>query len=96
MAKHAPECCELCGRNVGLQFHHLIPRKNHGKTWFKRNFDKQEMRLRGAWLCSLCHRFIHRQFDEQTLGRQLNTVAALQAEQSVQTHIAWAAKQRRA
>lgn len=95
MAKKPGDCCELCKRDVALQFHHLIPRKNHGKPWFKRNFDKQEMRLRGAWLCSLCHRFIHKQFDEHALGRQLNTVELLKAEELVQAHVVWAAKQRR-
>lgn len=89
----APSCA-LCERAAPLQFHHLIPRKNHRKPWFLRNFTRKDMHQRGAMLCRLCHRFIHRQFDEQTLGRVLNTVDALRAEPAVQKHVTWARRQR--
>ncbi|MBR9814219.1 hypothetical protein GYB61_10240 [bacterium] len=88
--------CALCQREAPLQFHHLIPRKNHRKPWFRRNFTRDEMQQRGALLCRLCHGFIHRQFDEQALGRTLNTVEALLAEPAVQKHITWARRQRTA
>lgn len=77
-----------------LSFHHLVPRKNHRKPWFQRHFSKEEMRSRGIWLCRECHRAVHRFFDEQTLGRRLNTLEALRAEPLLQRHIAWARKLR--
>jgi len=77
-----------------LSFHHLVPRKNHRKPWFQRHFSKQDMRSRGVWLCRECHRAVHRFFDEQTLGRRLNTLEALRAEPALQRHAAWARKLR--
>ena len=93
-AEPAPDACGLCGRNTNLEFHHLIPRTNHNKPWFRRQFTREEMRTRGAMLCRLCHRFIHRQWDEQTLGRRLNTLDALRDEPATRRHVRWAQKQR--
>lgn len=90
----ASDCCALCGRRVALSFHHLIPRKNHRKPWYRRHFTIEEMRRRGIWLCRECHSAVHRFFDEQTLGRRLNTLAALAAEPAIQRHVAWARKLR--
>ena len=87
--------CALCQRaGVPLTFHHLIPRKNHGKKFFQKNFSKQELNERGIDVCKLCHKAIHRFFVEMTLGKQLNTLEALLAQPKVQTHIAWAQRQR--
>lgn len=49
---------------------------------------------RGLWLCRECHSAVHRFFDEQTLGRRLNTHAALLEEPAIRAHIAWASKLR--
>lgn len=86
--------CALCGRAVALSFHHLIPRKNHRKPWYRRHFSVEEMRSRGIWLCRECHSAVHHFFDEQTLGRRLNTLTALQADPLIQRHLAWARKLR--
>lgn len=86
--------CELCGVAHPLSFHHLIPRRNHAKTWFRDTFGVQEMRQRGAWLCLRCHRFIHTQFDEGTLGRRLNSLSALRAEPEIARYLVWAVRQK--
>lgn len=86
--------CELCRLPLPLTFHHLIPRLNHHKRWFREHYTLEEMRLRGAWLCRRCHAFIHAHFDEATLGRRLNTVPLLLAEPLVARHVEWAARQR--
>ena len=86
--------CDLCAVPHPLTFHHLIPRRNHHKTWFRETFGIVEMRARGAWLCRCCHDFIHAHFDEATLGRRLNTLDALKAEPEIVKHIVWAARQR--
>ncbi len=91
----SPPACQLCGRDVPLTFHHLIPRKNHRKRFFQRRFDREEMRTRGVWLCRDCHRAIHQLYDERTLGQHLSTLEALRAEPAVRRHVAWVSRQRR-
>lgn len=86
--------CELCGREAPLTFHHLIPRKNHRKGYFRRHFSKEELTRRGLMLCRLCHRQLHRLYDEGELGRRLNTKAAILGEPEMQRFLVWAKKQR--
>ena len=81
-------------RPMPLTFHHLIPRRVHGRRWFRERHSIEEMRLRGVWLCRECHVFIHDHFDEATLGRRLNTLVLLAAEPIIARHIEWAARQR--
>lgn len=86
--------CALCSRHTWLTFHHLIPRKNHNKPWFRRHFDKADMRSRGIWVCKPCHRAIHRFHDEHRLGRELNTLESLQNDPQLRRFVAWAARQK--
>jgi 5-methylcytosine-specific restriction endonuclease McrA len=86
--------CELCGRTRQLTFHHLIPRKNHGKRRFQRRFAKEEMKERGLWICRLCHRQLHRFFSEEELGQRLNSREAILADPDMQRFVRWARKQR--
>lgn len=94
--RRAPEDggCELCGQPRPLGFHHLIPRHNHDRRWFRLRFSLAEMRQRGLWLCRPCHDVLHAHFDEATLGRRLNTREALLAEPLIARHVAWARRQR--
>ncbi|MAY25529.1 MAG: hypothetical protein CMK02_04410 [Polycyclovorans sp.] len=87
--------CALCARTLALQFHHLIPRRNHRRTAYQRRFSLEEMRTRGVWVCRDCHRAIHRFFDEGQLGLALNTLEALAATPELQRHVEWARRQRR-
>jgi len=79
---------------VALTFHHLIPRKLHRRSHFRRHYDKEALN-RGIHICLDCHRAIHRRYDEMTLGRSLNTLEALQADPDLARHFAWVARQRR-
>jgi|TARA_R110000822_G_scaffold97549_3_gene221273 hypothetical protein len=90
-----PEHCALCERSLPLQFHHLIPRRNHRRKSYQRRFSLEEMRTRGIWVCRDCHRAIHRFFDEGQLGLVLNTLEALAATPELQRHAEWARRQRR-
>jgi len=92
--KNKPEHCELCKRAKPLSFHHLIPRKNHRRNYFKRTFDKWEMVTRGAWLCRLCHRKLHKTYSEQELGKNLNTLEAIKQQPEMQVFLEWAKKQK--
>ena len=86
-------CCELCGTGRLITFHHLIPKSCHKNKWFRKNFSKEQMRESGIYICRSCHSFIHRQFAEKTLGRDLNSLQALLADEKIKKHIAWARKQ---
>lgn len=95
MRQRAPfEHCELCGRQVPLTFHHLVPRKMHRRPRFQKHFTREQLNT-GIWVCQACHRGIHKLYDEMTLARDLNTLAKLQDDPAVQRHVAWVGKQRR-
>ena len=48
--------CGLCGREPErLTRHHLIPRTRHANRRNKRDFDRDEVQARVAWLCRPCH-----------------------------------------
>ncbi|MAM88662.1 hypothetical protein [Allohahella sp. A8] len=88
-----PECCELCARPVDLTFHHLIPRKVHRRAHFQKRYDREQLNA-GIWICRLCHRGLHRLYDEMTLARDFSTLERIQADEAIARHIAWCAKQK--
>ena len=92
MPKTGP--CKLCEVERELTEHHLIPRTVHSNQWFKKNFSKEEMKGRTIDVCHLCHKFIHQQWSEKKLGRQLNTLDKLMNENRIRNHIKWAKKQK--
>ena len=67
-------CC-LCGRDTELTFHHLIPRKVHRRARFRKHATRTELQA-GIDLCRLCHRGLHRLYDEMTLAKRLNSARA--------------------
>ena len=87
--------CQLCEREVSLTFHHLIPRKLHRRSFFRKNFEKPELN-QGVMLCKACHRGIHKLFDEMTLGKHLSSLEALKQNSKVKTHVEWVKKQKEA
>lgn len=86
--------CALCELERPLTFHHLIPRKNHKNKWFKQKFTMEEMKTRGIMVCRRCHSFIHRQFSNKRLGRELNTLEALLDNEVIEKYVKWARKQK--
>lgn len=90
---HDVNGCMLCGRKVQLTFHHLIPKKMHRKPRFKRIYTKDEMET-GIKVCRLCHKGIHRRYDEMELAARLNTREALLNDPELARHFAWVAKQK--
>lgn len=85
--------CPLCGRTVPLTFHHLIPKKLHRRTRFKKRYSKPELN-QGVFICRLCHNGIHDHYDEMTLAKEFNSFEKLQADLNIQRHAEWAAKQK--
>ena len=88
-----PGECELCGRHTDLSFHHLIPRKMHRRAHFKKHYSKEQLQA-GVLLCRLCHRGIHRLYDEMTLAKQFQDLASLRSDAAIAKHVAWVHKQR--
>ena len=85
--------CPLCGREVSLTFHHLIPRKLHRRVRFKKSFSREE-RQRGIAICRRCHDGIHDIYDEMTLARTFASPSQLMADARLQKHFNWVAKQK--
>ena len=84
----------MCGREKRLTFHHLIPRTCHSNKWFRKNFEKEEMKTRGVDLCTQCHKYIHSVHSEKELGRYYNTLEALLADEKIAKYVAYAKKQK--
>jgi hypothetical protein len=99
MSRAAKRCheidtlCPLCERHTALTFHHLIPRKLHRRQHFLKHYTR-EQRNAGTMICRQCHDGIHRLFDEMTLGKHLNTLAALREEPRLMRHVQWVARQK--
>lgn len=91
--KQRPSQCACCGRQVALTFHHLIPKKLHRRAHFKNNFTRNELSA-GIYICRRCHTGIHRRHDEMTLAKQFSSLDALLADNDLQQHFNWVAKQR--
>ena len=84
--------CSLCGRVTELTFHHLVPRKVHRRTFFRKHFDRASLQ-QGIEVCRLCHKGIHRLYDEVTLAKHLSTLEALRADPAIARHVGWVRKQ---
>lgn len=93
MASDTVDICPLCDRAVPLTFHHLIPKKLHRRTRFKKSYSRAELN-QGVLICRLCHNGIHDHYDEMTLAKEFDTFEKLQADASIQRHAEWVAKQR--
>ncbi len=85
--------CPLCQREISLTFHHLIPKKVHGRNYFQKKFKKAELRA-GIDICRKCHDGIHDLYDEMQLGKAFNTLELIQEDAALAKHFAWVAKQR--
>ncbi|MEM9315770.1 MAG: hypothetical protein AAGA95_14180 [Pseudomonadota bacterium] len=88
-----PEHCATCGRRTALTFHHLIPRKLHRRARFQKRYSREALN-RGIHVCRLCHRGIHRSYDEMTLGRDFSSLELLRRDPLLARHFAWVAKQK--
>jgi hypothetical protein len=86
--------CELCGRAGPLTFHHLIPKAMHAKPRFLKRHTKEELRMRGLYVCRLCHNGIHDLLSERELAEKFATKEALLAHPAIAKHVAWVTKQK--
>ena len=86
--------CPMCKRLVHLTFHHLIPKKMHRRTFFKKHYTKQSL-AEGVDVCRLCHNGIHATYSEMELAKHYNTPEKLQQCRQLSAHFEWASKQKR-
>lgn len=85
--------CACCGRMTTLTFHHLIPRKLHRRTAFKKRYSREELN-QGIAVCRACHNGIHDLYNEMQLAKEFSNLNALLADAALQRHFAWVAKQK--
>ena len=74
--------CACCQRETTLTFHHLIPKKLHRRTFFRKRFDKEELNT-GLNVCRACHDGIHDLYDEMTLAKQFSSLEKLLADEAL-------------
>ncbi|MEM8981390.1 MAG: hypothetical protein AAGC71_00090 [Pseudomonadota bacterium] len=86
--------CPFCQRTVALTYHHLIPKKLHRRSYFRKHFRRDQLAA-GVMICRACHDGIHRLYTEAQLGRCLNTPESLLADPALRRHFAWVSRQRR-
>ena len=85
------DLCVLCKQARELTFHHLIPRKMHRRTHFRKHFSKTELN-QGIEVCRPCHKGLHRLYDEMTLAKQFYSLELLLTDPQIQKHIQWSGK----
>lgn len=85
--------CELCGREMELDEHHLIPRTNHNNKWFQKRYTKEELN-KVIMVCKHdCHPAIHKFISEKELGRKYNTIELLLTNEKLLNFVNWVKKQ---
>ncbi|HSH29486.1 MAG TPA: hypothetical protein VK971_06210 [Thiohalobacter sp.] len=75
--------CILCGCDVPLTFHHLIPRKIYRRNHFVRHYTREQFAAG-----------IHNAHDEMTLAKGVNTLEKLQRDKQTRRHVRWVARQK--
>ncbi len=86
--------CPCCGRRSRLTFHHLIPRKLHRRTRFKKQYTKSQLN-EGIFICRLCHNGIHDRYTEMQLAKQFSSLESLTSDALLKKHFDWVARQKR-
>lgn len=88
-----PENCELCQRAVmHLTEHHLFPKSRHRDKKLVKLFGKERLRLDVAWLCSPCHKHLHKHFSERQLAYEFNSIASLRSQTEIAVFVEWLAQ----
>ena len=89
-----PSACELCGSTSDyLNFHHLIPRALHGRSYFRNHYKKSYLKTHGVWICKFhCHVEIHKLVSEKDMGKAYYTKELLLEHPQVKSYIEWRRK----
>lgn len=90
-----PENCSTCQREVFLNFHHLIPKKMHGKRPIKALHPEKDFDHYGVWLCRDCHSKIHRLFTHKQLAETHYTLERIMEDEEFSKFLVWVKKQKK-
>ena len=85
------QSCELCGREIQLTSHHLIPRTRHRNKRTQKRFRRDDMQTRILWVCRSCHNHIHNTFSEKELADAYYSKELLLAHPAIKKFIGWIA-----
>ena len=81
--------CELCGRQVSLTRHHLIPKRTHRFGVIRAKYSKTELNSLIAYLCKACHRHIHRTIRERDLAVHFHSIELLRTHPEINAFVDW-------
>ena len=76
---------------MDLTRHHLIPRSRHANRRNRREFSREAVRCRIAWLCRPCHAHIHAVLSEKQMEREYNRIDLLRAQPEIARFVRWLA-----
>jgi hypothetical protein len=85
--------CAICGREIELVEHHLIPKTVQKENWFKNNFSAGQFEEK-IMVCVDCHNAIHKFHDSRELGQNINTLEKILANEKIVKFAKFAAKQK--
>lgn len=83
-----PSKCEICGLEVPLTKHHLVPQQvsRHKNKYLKH--DESNF----LWICEECHSQIHALFSNQELKEVYNTKESLMSNEKFAKYVDWRIK----
>ena len=85
--------CALCGREMPVSLHHLIPLTQHAKLKKKgRTYAAEFERTIG--LCRPCHSAVHKAEADAVLAESYSSLEALQGHPEIARFAEWAAKEK--
>jgi len=82
--------CELCGLELELTKHHLIPQRVSRSTKYSKDLKTDESNF--LWICGECHGQIHALYTEQELRDFYSTKEALLASEKFGKFVKWRMK----
>lgn len=84
------QSCQLCQRSTPvLTEHHLFPKSRHRDPKLIKTYGKPALRLSVAWLCTACHKHIHRMITERQLAYEFHTIERLLEHPDVKDFVSW-------
>ena len=88
------ESCALCNRSdLKLTFHHLVPRKMHGKAYIEKLYPDVNLHTYGIDVCIPCHKSIHKHIEHRDLAERYATREALLEHPEIAKFVAFNRKQ---
>ncbi|HRU38961.1 MAG TPA: hypothetical protein P5511_03715 [Candidatus Goldiibacteriota bacterium] len=85
--------CPVCGREIELVEHHLVPKAVQEENWFKNNYTSAQFEQK-IMVCVDCHNAIHKFHDPRQLGRELNSLEKILSDEKIAKFAKFAAKQK--